>query len=162
MSEDMVKPFEIHRTKAGRKVTMEEAMAMVSELQGESDHPVEKPFVTKFDPDVKQKMYLILWERTVDNGENEHDWQFFNGTTQSLYSYIRDQIILGEEEHCYPIDVMKSRLLVDSPKIPLSKHVSIYLFMKDMIIKEKVTEDSNFDIENYYYDEEEDLNGQEE
>lgn len=152
----MIKPFEIERKVHGRALTEEEAKEMVKRITGTEviDHPVEKPFTTKFDPDTPTKLYLILWERACDDKESERYWEFFNSTTQALYNYLRDEILASDKEP-NKIDVMKSRLIVDSNKIKLSQHISVYLFMKDVLVKGKVTNDTDFDIENYYYEEEE-------
>lgn len=157
MDEDnkMITPFEIKRELHGKVITEEEAKEMVRKITGAEtiEHPVEKPFKTKFDLELSTKTYLILWERDGGDNESERYWEFFDANTQALYNYLRDEI-LSSERCTNRVDVMKSRLLVDSDKIRLSQHISMYVFMKDVLVKGKVTDDTSFDIENYYYEEE--------
>ena len=50
---------------------------------------------------------------------------------------------------------MKSLVFVDSPKIRISNKLNVYTFMKDMKFSDKIVDESSFDIQDYYYELEE-------
>lgn len=54
------------------------------------------------------------------------------------------------------LDIMRSRILVDSPKIRISTKCSIYSFMKNMLTTGKVIDKTGFNIDDFYYEQEED------
>lgn len=105
----------------------------------------------------QKKMYLILLvfydsEADKDNEEvvDYNAFEFFTGTTQEVYDRIKECIDTTNEEgyHLYA-DIHKSQILVDSPKVKISDGVSIYLFMKNMKKMGKITDNTDFDIEEY-------------
>lgn len=122
---------------------------------------LERPFTTKDTPE--EKMYLILMQYSADNSsaEYERDWAFFRGTTQDLYDHLKTLISDPDIE----FDVMKSRLLVNGEKSRLTNNVSVYAFMLGCQEKNKITEETPFDISEYYYelsdDEEAEFHGEE-
>ena len=96
--------------------------------------------------DENEKTYLILIEgETNDNdGELVRDWDFKVGR-QEAYDYIKNYL---KSEYIL-VDVIKSKIIVDSPNIKISDGVSIFKFMKQMKENDKVVDDSSFDITDY-------------
>ena len=86
-------------------------------------------------------------EKDLD-GEEIRDFEFFEGTSQDLYDYLKAEI---EADSDTQLDVMRSRILVDSPKISISHKCSVYMFMKDLRNRGVVMDDTSFDIEDYFY-----------
>jgi hypothetical protein len=123
----------------------------------EPEKKLEKPFIIHTELlEQPTKLYLILKTYIRGDGfENSRDWEFFTGTTQDLYDYLVEEIL--DDTPGISLDVMKSRVLVDSPNIKISHKCSIYTFMKDTLTTGKVVNtNGNFDIQDYYYQDEED------
>lgn len=118
-----------------------------------------QPFTTIDTP--VEKLYLILKyyeDRENSDGEMVRDFEFFTGTSQTLYDHLKEEIIEQDEEGCrLALDVMKSRVLVDSPNIKISHKCTVFIFMKNIIERGKAVDDSSFDIMDYYYEEERSL-----
>ena len=98
------------------------------------------------DPNRKLYLLLLIITSDVDNQEDENTFKFIKGR-QEVYDYIK-----GELEAGVNLDCMKSLVLVDSPKISISKGVSVYSFMNDMRERGNVIDVSSFDIEDYFYE----------
>lgn len=103
----------------------------------------------------QKKLYLLLL--VFYDGEEESEevldynaFEFFTGTTQEVYDRIKECIDTTNDEgyHLYA-DVLKSKILVDSPKVKISDGVSIYNFMKNMKRMGKVVDDTDFNIDDY-------------
>lgn len=86
------------------------------------------------------KTYLILLE---DTEESFRDWQIITGR-QDAYDYIKSMVI-SQEYGC--IDVEKSKIVVNT--LTIDKAISIYEFMKEMKLKDKVIDYTEFDIDDY-------------
>lgn len=100
----------------------------------------------KQDYDKNEKLYLVLWYLDT-NSEQEHIFEFVKGR-QATYDYIKE--LLKDDEFGPLVDINKSRVLADSPKIQISHYVSIYRFMYDMKYKNLIEDDdSSFDIEDW-------------
>lgn len=122
-----------------------------------SQEKMTKPFVMDLDyAKSENKLYLILIVYSRIDGEDMHDFEFVTGR-QNVYDRIKE--LLTANERGEEVDAMKSLIFVDSPKVQISKKLSLYRFMKDMKINDKVIDESSFDIQDYYYEEE---NGNEE
>lgn len=142
MSEDeMEKPF-----------TMDIDFAK-NQLDKQESEVIKKPMVKPFrmDPAVnKEKLYLILlYINDGNDTEYLQEFQFIKGRQQTydtLKSYLENEDI--------EVDAMKSRVLVDSPKVTISHKYSVFAFMRDMKERLAVKDDTSFDINDYYYDEE--------
>lgn len=95
------------------------------------------------------KLYLLLLYITSsdDNVEEEHIFKFVRGR-QNAYDALKE--LLETEGN---VDCMKSRVLVDSPKIQISHKCSVFTFMRDMKERKLIEDDSRFDIYDYYYEE---------
>lgn len=120
--------------------------------EGVQRRRMKKPFIID-ETMVQEKEYLLLLVFTSDDYEDEKTFEFITGTSSTVYKYIRN--LMGKDnEVC--LDVKKSMLLVDSPKVSLSKRVSVYKFMKNTIATGKVIEDTGFDIDEFYYQDEDD------
>lgn len=94
-----------------------------------------------------EKTYLILFEGEYVDGDDSmplKDWAFIIGR-QKAYDYIKD-LITNEYAN---IDVIESKIIVDSDHVKISDHISIYEFMKEMKESEKVIDYTSFDIEDY-------------
>lgn len=100
--------------------------------------------------DPNNKLYLILFYiENQDNSDSEYTTTFeFVTGRQKTYDMIKD--MLKDPEYGRFIDVSKSRVYADSPKIQISHKVSIYKFMYDMKYKNLVEDnDSSFDIDDW-------------
>lgn len=97
--------------------------------------------------DPTQKMYLVLLyiNSNDDNVEDSKDFFFIRGR-QDVFDALKDAL------ENYNADAMRSLIFVDSPKVTISTRTSVYKFMKDMIDTNRVLNDSDFDIQDYYYD----------
>lgn len=98
------------------------------------------------DPNHKKYLVLLYITSTEDNIEDGKDFFFENGR-QAVYDRIK-----GMLENNWNIDCMRSLVFVDSPKITIASHTTIYSFMRDVREQKKVIDDSSFDIEDYYYE----------
>ena len=176
--EEMVKPFNIDYEEANKRQqasmvpssSSQDKKSIADDLnintedekepETQSDNGEDKPKGKKsplqkmFDilppgsKDPNRKLYLLLLIITsdVDNQEDENTFKFIKGR-QEVYDYIK-----GELEAGVNLDCMKSLVLVDSPKISISKGVSVYSFMNDMRERGNVIDVSSFDIEDYFYE----------
>lgn len=119
----------------------------------ERDEHVAPPIkpVTVDENAAKKKLYLLLYVLVSDedNVEDLYQYEFFKGTSYDVYEKIKN--VMGDNNEV-GLDVMKSRILVDSPKIRISTKCSIYSFMKNAITTGKVIDDSGFNIDEYYYE----------
>lgn len=108
----------------------------------------ERPFTTKDTP--VEKLYLVLkvYVPREDNVEEYRSFEFYKGTSQELYDHIKREIETHDE-----LDIMRSRVLVDSPTVTISRKCTIYMFMRDMRSSKRIIDDTSFDIEDYAYDE---------
>lgn len=106
-------------------------------------------------PEDDNKKYLILITgETYDNENIEYrSWELIE-SRQATYDWILETLIKSPEEIGYNFDVMKSKILVDSKNVAVSEAISVYRFMLLMKTENKVQDESTFDIEEYYYDEE--------
>ena len=100
----------------------------------------------------------MYFESKDGDSENVRDFAFVTGRSV-VYKMLRDYLTADSD---LQLDAMKSRILVDSPKVQISHPYSVFAFMRDMKEKLLVTDDTSFDIYDYYYDEEENLNNGEE
>ena len=97
--------------------------------------------------DPTRKLYLVLLYigSDSDNEEDTKDFFFVKGR-QAVFNAIKDAL------ENYNVDAMRSLIFVDSPKVTISTKTTVYQFMKDMINTNKVINDTNFDINDYYYE----------
>lgn len=159
MGENNTKPFELKTsitTGSGEQVQSEQKMPqntldIVNQVKangGLDKEKLQRPFTTKNTPQIK--MYLILSEYSYIENPDQiiHDWELFYGTTQDLYDHLK--LLITDEGANY--DVMKSRLLVNGENTRLKNNASVYQFMSMQIERGNVIDDTNFDIEDYYYD----------
>ncbi len=109
---------------------------------------MEKPITINMELKEK-KNYLVLFEIVNDNCENERIFEFFTGTREDLYWYLKNY--MGECNEA-GIDVMKSKLLVEGAKFKFKNAPSIYRFMKDTLVR-GIADDPHPDIDEYYYEE---------
>lgn len=111
--------------------------------------------------DPNHKLYLVLavYQSTEDNVEDTRDF-FFEKGRQKVFDKIKEILQSGDS-----LDVMRSLIYVDSTKVPISKRTSVYRFMKDAIDSNKVLNNTSFDIDDYWYDVEDeertDIDGEE-
>ena len=107
------------------------------------------------------KRYLVLLNGYYSENENlEYKTYEFIIGRQKTYDFIKD--ILKDTSYTI-IDAMKSLVIVDSENVHLSNALSVYEFMKNLKNSDKIKDDDlKFDIEEYYYNEEDDNCGKEE
>ena len=111
-------------------------------------------------PEDDNKKYLILITGEEYSNENieYRSWEIIE-SRQMTYDWIKELLLNGDENNGFIFDIMKSKVLVDSENVPLSKAISVYRFMTLMKTEDKVVDDSTFDIEDYAYELEEDKEG---
>ena len=107
-------------------------------------------------PEDDNKKYLILITGEEYSNENieYRSWEIIE-SRQMTYDWIKELLLNGDENNGFIFDIMKSKVLVDSENVPLSKAISVYRFMTLMKTEDKVVDDSAFDIEDYAYNLEE-------
>ena len=107
-------------------------------------------------PEDDNKKYLILITGEEYSNENieYRSWEIIE-SRQMTYDWIKELLLNGDENNGFIFDIMKSKVLVDSENVPLSKAISVYRFMTLMKTEDKVVDDSTFDIEDYAYNLEE-------
>ena len=107
-------------------------------------------------PEDDNKKYLILITGEEYSNENieYRSWEIIE-SRQMTYDWIKELLLNGDENNGFIFDIMKSKVLVDSENVPLSKAISVYRFMILMKTEDKVVDDSTFDIEDYAYNLEE-------
>lgn len=92
-----------------------------------------------------EKTYLILIDGMNVYSEVQYrDWEIVEGRQQA-YDYIKNLLL----SNLASIDVIKSKIIVDSEKVKITDGVSIYKFMKNMKENNKVIDYTSFDIEDY-------------
>lgn len=114
-----------------------------------------KPFTMDLDYAKSQdKLYLVLlvFNHNYDGGEDTRDFEFIHGRQ---FTYDRLKQLLTDPNADEQLDAMKSLVFVDSPKIRISNKLNVYTFMKDMKFSDKIVDESSFDIQDYYYELEE-------
>ena len=137
---DLIKPF-----------TMDSEQAKELTINIPKEPELIKPFTHTEDPNTKPKLYLILKYYVNDDVEDEKTWEFFKGTSQELYDHIKAELL----QYDNPMDVMKSRVLVDSPKVTISYKYTVAALMRNYRAYNKVKDESSFDINEYIYEDEE-------
>ena len=138
----MIKPFT--RPEENIEVNIEKKDTVHKEEQPK----LIKPFTRVETPSTKLYLVLKYYDEKDLDGEEIRDFEFFEGTSQDLYDYLKAEI---EADSDTQLDVMRSRILVDSPKISISHKCSVYMFMKDLRNRGVVMDDTSFDIEDYFY-----------
>lgn len=140
---EMVKPF-----------VMDKEFAQSNEEDSKPE--MVKPFVMddlKRSNNGKDKLYLVLFYIDCqDSSEYRQEFQFVKGR-QELYDIIKTY--LTNDLSVEQVDAMKSLVFVDSPKVQISHKYSIYAFMRDMKERDLIKDDTDFDINDYYYEEQE-------
>lgn len=145
----LIKPFSISFGDDTEKKETKKSPVQVIDL---SDKNVFQPFTTIDTP--KPKLYLILMYSydTGDSGSTElsRDFEFVRGTTQQVYDHIKELIesYSGADQE---LDLMKSLIYVDSPNISIGHRCTLYMFMSDTRATGRITDDSDFDIKEWYY-----------
>lgn len=103
--------------------------------------------------------YLILVEGETQSGERYRNYHFSTGR-QSTYDYIKNMLMNSDDGGLY-INTTASKVLVEpkdsSVRISLSNMLSIHRFMDEMKINNKVVDNSDFDIYDWYDEEAQDI-----
>ena len=107
--------------------------------------------VTFSDSSAKRKKYLILFEIVNSECENERTFEFYTGTREELYWYLKNY--MGDNNEI-GVDVMKSIMIVNGSRFTFKNAPSIYRFMKDTLVR-GIVDDPHPDIDEYYYEAEE-------
>lgn len=143
-NEKKIKPFSMI-------ITDDDIRAVEGEEAVQKRHENLQKMITIDETMVQTKEYLLLTEFVLsdENAENERNFEFITGTTADIYNHIKNMMF---DENVAGLDIMHSYVIVDSPKVSISKRITIYKFMKNAIVTGKVIDDSGFDIEEYYYD----------
>lgn len=142
-NEKKIKPFSMI-------ITDDDIRSVEGEEAVERRHENLQKVFTVDETVIKEKEYLLLLEFVLgDNEENERNYEFITGTTEKVYDYIKGMMF---DDNIAGLDVMHSYVIVDSPKVSISKRITIYKFMKNAIVTGRVIDESGFDIEEYYYE----------
>lgn len=111
----------------------------------------EEALKKKLEGEKNKKNYLILFEIVNEDYENERTFEFFTGTRESLYWYLKDYMGTDNEAG---VDIMKSKLIVEGGTFKFKNAPSIYTFMKDTLVR-GIVDDPHPDIEEYHYEDNE-------
>lgn len=143
-NEKKIKPFSMI-------ITDDDIRAVEGEEAVQKRHENLQKMITIDETMVQNKEYLLLTEFVLsdDNAENERNFEFITGTTADIYNHIKNMMFDG---NVAGLDIMHSYIIVDSPKVSISKRITIYKFMKNAIVTGKVIDESGFDIEDYFYE----------
>lgn len=141
---------------------MEERKTLFTKLENGED---------KVKNDGSQINYLILLEGIAkyDDGFVYRDWLFIKGR-QEAYDYIVDFLLQeGDESVDCILNINKSLIYAENPniddsanKLKLSNGLSLYTFIKDITILNKVDPREGFDIDDYKQIEPEEVYGTDE
>lgn len=140
---EKIKPFSMILTDDDiRSVEGEEAV--------KQRHENLQKMITIDETMVHEKEYLLLLEFILnDDQENERNFEFIRGTTANVYEYIKNILF---DNNVAGLDIMHSYVIVDSPKVSISKRITIHKFMKNALVTGKVIDESGFNIDEYYYE----------
>ena len=112
----------------------------------------------------EEKEYLILFKAYVNDTDEEYrEWEYVKGR-QAAYDTIKQYFAMTEcENGTLTYDAFESRIIVQSSSgvVPI-KGISVYKFIKTMILKDLVIVDSSFDIDEWAPNGEESEENQEE
>ena len=112
----------------------------------------------------EEKEYLILFKAYVNDTDEEYrEWEYVKGR-QEAYDTIKQYFAMTEcENGTLTYDAFESRIIVQSSSgvVPI-KGISVYKFIKTMILKDLVIVDSSFDIDEWAPNGEESEENQEE
>lgn len=103
--------------------------------------------------------YLILLKGSYEQDGTEYEWKdwiFITGR-QAVYDYIKDYLkseLAGGENEANILDIDNSFIYAENPLVKdsplkLSNGVTLYEFMKDCYVLQKVDLDDTFDIDDY-------------
>ena len=71
---------------------LESTRRALEESKGKVPEVTVKPFVVQNENVIVKKKYLVLkYYSADDDGEEVRDFDFFEGTTQELYEYLKDE-----------------------------------------------------------------------
>ena len=108
-------------------------------------------FIEAENPD--KKVYLVLQENMLNDDSNEEptrDWRIVIGR-QALYNLLKGYL---EYSDTTPEDIMNPVYsFVVEINMPITKAVNVCKFMKMMKEEGKVVDNSDFNIADYYYEE---------
>ena len=114
-----------------------------------------------------EKEYLILFAAYVNDSSyiQYKEWEYVKGR-QNAYDCIKDYFLnFKEDEKGFTLqfDAFESRIIVQSSSgvVPI-KGISVYKFIKTMVMKDLVIPDSSFDIEEWEPDSDNEKEYQEE
>lgn len=112
-----------------------------------------------------EKEYLILFKSYInDTSEEYREWEYVKGR-QAAYDTIKQYFTITECENGTRVnyDAFESRIIVQSSSgvVPI-KGISVYKFIKTMVMKDLVIPDSSFDIEEWAPDSDNEKENQEE
>lgn len=107
--------------------------------------------------DLYKYLILLEGEYKYKDGENYKSFELITGR-QAAYDFIKDILEnMHDSDYEYMLDVSKSRIISeppvitpDTPRITLSNMLTLYSFMKIMRERNKIVDDSSFDIEDYF------------
>lgn len=97
-----------------------------------------------------EKVYLLLLTYDVpeEDGEFNQKWEFVKGR-ENAYKRIRDEIIESFETN-HPLIIDESFIAVDTMKMKITDSKPIHKFMKDVVARGQVIEDTGFNIDDYF------------
>lgn len=97
-----------------------------------------------------EKVYLLLLTFDVpeEDGEFNQKWEFVKGR-EAAYNRIKE-LILDFYETYHPLIIGESYIAVDTMKAKITDSKPIYKFMKDVIERGQIVDESGFDIDDYF------------
>lgn len=141
---------------------MEEKKRLFTKLEDGED------LVKKNGEDIKY-LVLIKGEPKYDDAVEFRDW-FFEIGRQEVYDHIVNLLICeGDDDYDFIVNIDQSLIYAENPhiddsmnKLKLSNGLSLYAFIKDVTVLNKVTPRAGFNIEDYHQVEPEEVYGEDE
>lgn len=96
------------------------------------------------------KVYLLLLTYDVpeEDGEFNQRWEFVKGR-EGVYNRIKELIIDSFETN-HPLIIDESFIAVDTMKMKITDSKPIYKFMKDVIARGQIVDNTGFNIDDYF------------
>lgn len=97
------------------------------------------------------KIYLLLltYDVSEEDGDFNQRWEFVKGR-EAAYNRIKEEIIYSFEKTNHPLIIDESFIAVDTMKSKITDSKPIHKFMKDVITRGQVVDNSGFNIDDYF------------
>lgn len=122
----------------------------------ESNNPMQRfpDSMTREEAEIRSnKLYLVLIEYLPsDDVDSEQSWQYCRGT-QTVYDYLKE-VIINADDQGTPVNFNNSFIIVEGSPKRVAQPLPIYDFIKTMVEKGKVIDDTGFNVDEFVYTDE--------